>query len=111
MADDNETTIAEIDAVEIPDGYKPHGDQIPPYATDLRRFDLCFAIGRAIAQRDDPILVREPHNDPVGLLTTLAEQVPRPDTPDPPTSNEDQWLRLRGPSASTPATSWWWGSA
>ena len=75
MADDNEPTIAEIDAVEIPDGYKPHRDQIPPYATDLRRFELCFAISRAITQRDfDPIFVRELyHGD---LATTLAEQAP-----------------------------------
>jgi hypothetical protein len=61
--------------VEIPPEYAPHPDQIPSWVTtdmQRQRFLLCFAIGRAICQRDDPVFVRQlfegdlPTDDPDG---------------------------------------------
>ena len=40
----------------------PHRDQVPSFVNtddDLRRFELCFAVTRLIAQRDDPIFCRQ----------------------------------------------------
>ena len=48
--------------MDIPPEYAPHPAQVPRWVTDdeqRRRFDLCFAITRAVCQRDDPIFVRE----------------------------------------------------
>jgi hypothetical protein len=48
--------------VEIPPEYAPHPDQIPAFVTndeELRRFRLCFGIGRGICGRNDPIFVAE----------------------------------------------------
>lgn len=48
--------------MEIPPEYEPHPDQIPAFVmtdADLERWRLCFAITRAVAQRDDPVFARE----------------------------------------------------
>lgn len=47
---------------DIPAGLLPDPSQVPPSVKtpeDLKRFQLCFAIGRMIAGRDDPLFVRE----------------------------------------------------
>jgi hypothetical protein len=49
--------------VSIPRELLPHPAQVPPDikadADRLQRFELCFAIGRMICQRDDPAFVRQ----------------------------------------------------
>ena len=45
--------------MEIPAEFQPHRDQIPAWATDDARFRLCFAITRAVAQRDDPLFCKQ----------------------------------------------------
>lgn len=45
--------------MHIPPEYEPHPYQLPAWADDVPRFRLCFAIGRAICQRDDTVFVRE----------------------------------------------------
>jgi hypothetical protein len=51
-----------LPCVEIPPEFAPAPGQIPSWInTDAQRqrFLLCFAIGRVICQRDDPVFVRE----------------------------------------------------
>lgn len=44
---------------QIPPEYEPRIEQIPPYAHDVGRFRICFAITRLVAQRDDPIFCKQ----------------------------------------------------
>jgi len=57
---------------DIPENLLPYEGQVPVYVqTDeqRQRFNLCFAIGRLICQRDDPIFVRQLYLDEDGLPT------------------------------------------
>jgi hypothetical protein len=67
-------------AYQIPAEYEPNDAQIPPYATDIGRFRICFAITRLVAQRDDPIYTKSLYDDK-RLVTDdvdLAEPLPPP---------------------------------
>lgn len=70
------------DAYQIPPEYEPRDEQIPPYAHDIGRFRIVFALTRLIAQRDDPIFTKQLYDD--DRITTddvdLAEplNVPHP---------------------------------
>ena len=95
--------------VEIPPEYEPHPDQIPPWVDDVDRFLFCFAIGRAICQRDDPKFVRElyagdipstPWTATISLTASgLAERCC------PPTRRQATGQSQDSPAARSPAAS------
>lgn len=61
--------------VAIPAELQPHAMQIPSWVTsdaELRRFKLCFAIGRLVCQRDDPRFVRQLYRG--SIPTDVMEQ-------------------------------------
>lgn len=48
--------------VAIPPEFLPDDNQYPPFVItpeQRQRFDLCFALTRLIAQRDDPVFCRQ----------------------------------------------------
>lgn len=48
--------------MDLPENLKPTEDQYPPFVNtrdERARFDLCFALTRLIAQRDDPVFCRQ----------------------------------------------------
>jgi hypothetical protein len=69
-------------AYQIPPEYEPREEQIPPYAHDIGRFRVCFALTRLIAQRDDPIFCKQLYDDP--RLTTDDVELAEPQGPLPP---------------------------
>jgi hypothetical protein len=65
--------------VQIPLEFAPHPAQVPAWVNTSeqhRRFDVCFAIGRAVCGRDDPIFVRELFDGPIPL-EVAGTTVPR----------------------------------
>lgn len=69
----------EQEPFQIPPEYEPRIEQIPPYAQDVGRFRICFALTRLIAERDDAIFCKQLYDDP--RLTTddpLAEPLDLP---------------------------------
>jgi len=66
--------------ITIPAEYQPHPEQIPSDVTtdeQMDRWKLCFAIGRAVTQRDfDPVFVRQLYEGdlPTGDLEEYATQ-------------------------------------
>jgi hypothetical protein len=72
--------------VEIPPEYQPHREQVPSWATDRRRFNLCLAIRRAIRQRDDAIFVRELYESASRPMTSTLAAIQSRRPPDTPAS-------------------------
>ena len=69
-------------AFEIPPEYEPRPEQIPPWAQDVARFRICFAITRLVAQRDDPIYCEQLYDsDEINTDEPLAEPKPLPPHP------------------------------
>lgn len=68
----------ETEPYQIPPEFEPNPAQIPPWATDIGRFRVCYALTLLIAERYDPIFCKQLY-DSDDLSTDdvpLAEPLP-----------------------------------